>query len=116
MDSAALLTLQSAQTQSVQTQAATARQDQATAALPRHNGKSNAKLGLDFETMCLTNLLAPMFEGLSTGGPFGGGHAEETMRSFYVGAMAGEMAKRGGIGISDMMQSQLLKLQEKGAA
>jgi Rod binding domain-containing protein len=38
------------------------------------------------------------------------------MRSFYVGAMAGEMAKRGGIGISDMMQSQLLKLQEKGAA
>jgi Rod binding domain-containing protein len=26
------------------------------------------------------------------------------------------MAKRGGIGISDMMQSQLLKLQEKGVA
>ena len=66
--------------------------------------------------MCLTNLLSPMFEGLQTDGPFGGGHAEETMRSFYVGAMAGQMAKRGGIGISDMMQSQLLKLQEKGAA
>ncbi|CAM3152641.1 rod-binding protein [Asticcacaulis taihuensis] len=111
MDSAALLTLQSAQAQ-----AATAQQTQATAALTGKTGKSNAKLGLDFETMCLTNLLSPMFEGLSTDGPFGGGHAEETMRSFYVGAMAKEMAQRGGIGISDMMQSQLLKLQEKGAA
>jgi Rod binding domain-containing protein len=111
MDSNALLILQSAQSQ-----AASAQQNQATAALTNNTSKSNAKLGLDFETMCLTNLLAPMFEGLSTGGPFGGGHAEETMRSFYVGAMAGEMAKRGGIGISDMMQSQLLKLQEKGAA
>jgi Rod binding domain-containing protein len=30
--------------------------------------------------------------------------------------MASQMAKRGGIGISDMMQSQLLKLQEKGVA
>lgn len=111
MDSAALLTLQSAQTQ-----AATAQQSQATAALTGKTDKSNAKLGLDFETMCLTNLLSPMFEGLSTDGPFGGGHAEETMRSFYVGAMAKQMAQRGGIGISDMMQSQLLKLQEKGAA
>ena len=115
MDSAALLTLQSAQTQ-----AATAQQNQATAALTsktgQNTGKGNAKLGLDFETMCLTNLLSPMFEGLSTDGPFGGGHAEETMRSFYVGAMAKEMAQRGGIGISDMMQSQLLKLQEKEAA
>ena len=111
MDSSALLTLQAAQSQ-----AATAQQNQATAALSNKDGKSNAKLGLDFETMCLTNLLSPMFEGLQTDGPFGGGHAEETMRSFYVGAMAGQMAKRGGIGISDMMQSQLLKLQEKGAA
>lgn len=112
MDSSALLTLQAAQSQ-----AATAQQNQTTAALtdPK-TGKSNAKLGLDFETMCLTNLLSPMFEGLQTDGPFGGGHAEETMRSFYVGAMAKEMAQRGGIGISNMMQSQLLKLQEKGAA
>jgi Rod binding domain-containing protein len=111
MDSSALLTLQAAQSQ-----AATAQQNQATAALSNKDGKSNAKLGLDFETMCLTNLLSPMFEGLQTDGPFGGGHAEETMRSFYVGAMASQMAKRGGIGISDMMQSQLLKLQEKGVA
>ena len=106
MDSSALLTLQAAQTQAqASTQAST------TAAL--NAGKSkNAKLGLDFETMCLSNLISPMFEGLKTDGPFGGGQGEEAMRSFYIDAMAKGMAQRGGIGISDMMQKQLLKLQE----
>ncbi len=55
-----------------------------------------------------------MFEGLSTDGPFGGGEGEQAMRSFYLDAMAKEMAKRGGVGISNMMQKELLKLQ--GAA
>lgn len=74
----------------------------------------NAKLGQQFESMALSQLLAPMWEGLQTDGPFGGGQAEETMRSFYVDAIAKEMAKKGGIGISAMMQKELLKLQ--GAA
>jgi flagellar protein FlgJ len=116
MDSASLLTLQAAQTQT-----ATAQQTQTSAAVAQNavgkgTGKSNAKLGLDFETMCLQNMLSPMFEGLSTDGPFGGGQGEEAMRSFYIGAMAGQMAKRGGLGISDMMQKQLLRMQEQGHA
>lgn len=106
MDSSALLTLQAAQTQA---QAAT--QASTTAALAGTKTK-NAKLGLDFETMCLSNLISPMFEGIKTDGPFGGGQGEEAMRSFYIDAMAKGMAQRGGIGISDMMQKQLLKLQE----
>ena len=36
------------------------------------------------------------------------------MRSFYIDAIAKEMAKKGGVGISSMMQKELLKLQ--GAA
>ncbi|ESQ84506.1 hypothetical protein AEAC466_09140 [Asticcacaulis sp. AC466] len=106
MDSASLLTLQAAQSQ-VQTQ----QQAKMTTAKG-----SNAKLGLDFETMCLSNLLGPMFEGLKTDGPFGGGQGEEAMRSFYVGAMAKQMALRGGVGISHMMQAQLIKMQEMGVA
>ncbi len=74
----------------------------------------NAGLGQRFETMALSNLLSPMWEGLKTDGPFGGGQGEEAMRSFYVDAIAKEMAKKGGIGISSMMQKELLKLQ--GAA
>lgn len=106
MDSSALLTFQAAQTtaqsgtQAAVTSAAT------------HAGGKNAKLGLDFETMCLSNLLSPMFEGLQTDGPFGGGEGEAAVRSFYIDAMARNMARRGGLGISDMMQQQLLKMQE----
>jgi peptidoglycan hydrolase FlgJ len=107
MDTTSLLTLQNAET--VRSDAAMTRAMNATG-----SGKSPAKLGEEFESMVLSQLLAPMFEGLETDGPFGGGHGEEAMRSFYVGAMADQMAKRGGVGISAMMQKELLKLQ--GAA
>ena len=105
MDSTALLTLQSAQFA-----AQTATQQQSVSAAS--HGKGNAKLGLDFEAMCLSNMLTPMFEGLTTDGPFGGGQGEGAMRSFYIDAIAHHLAKRGGIGISDMMQKQLLRMQE----
>ena len=113
MDTSQLLTLQSAQVQaSAGVQARLA--NQAATATPdagQNTGK-NAKLGLDFEAMCLSNLLSPMFDGIATDGPFGGGEGEASMRSFYVDAIAKNVAQRGGIGISDMMQKQLLKLQE----
>lgn len=107
MDTTSLLTLQNAET--VRSDAAMTRAMNATG-----SGKSPAKLGEEFESMVLSQLLAPMFEGLETDGPFGGGHGEEAMRSFFIGAMADQMAKRGGVGISSMMQKELLKLQ--GAA
>ncbi len=116
MDSNALLTLQSSQFQ-VDTQNQAKFQTLAKASSAVARGQSNdkiAKLGLDFESMCLSNLLKPMFEGISSDGPFGGGQGEEAMKSFYLDAIAKQMAKHGGIGISDMMQKQLLKLQEAG--
>ena len=106
MDSSALLTLQSAQTQ-----AGAAQTNALAAAAHTKNAAKNAELGQKFESMALSNLLSPMWDGLSTDGPFGGGQAEGTMRSFYVDAIAKEMTKKGGIGISSMMQKELLKLQ-----
>lgn len=107
MDSASLLTLQNAQSQaSAGTQAST---------LKALENSKNAKAGSDFEAMVLSNLLSPMFEGLSTDGPFGGGQGEEAMRSFYIDAMAKNFTQHGGIGISAMLQKQLLQLQEGGA-
>ena len=109
MDTSSLLTLQSAQSN------AGASQVQALAAAAHtKNAAKNAQLGQKFESMALSQLLQPMFEGLQTDGPFGGGQGEETMRSFYIDAIAKEMAKKGGVGISSMMQKELLKLQ--GAA
>ena len=107
MDTASLLTLQAAQTS-----AQSGAQAAATSAMTGGATDKNGKLGLNFEAMCLSNMLAPMFEGLQTDGPFGGGQGEEAVRSFYTDAIAKQMAMRGGIGISDMMQKQLLKMQE----
>lgn len=112
MDTTALLTLQTAETH--RSNAVITRAVNGAGSNLGGSGKSNAKLGEEFESMVLSQLLAPMFEGLETDGPFGGGHGEEAMRSFYIGAMADQMAKRGGVGISSMMQKELLKLQ--GAA
>ena len=107
MDTASLLTLQAAQTS-----AQTGAQNAVTSAMANGSKDKGAKLGQDFETMCLSNLLAPMFDGLSTDGPFGGGQGEEAVRSFYTDAIAKQVTLHGGIGISSMMQKQLLKMQE----
>lgn len=109
METTALLTLQAADTQ--RTDAGRTRLS--TLAANADTGH-NEKLGRDFEAMCLASLLKPMFDGLTTDGPFGGGEGEAAMRSFQIDAMAQGIATRGGIGISDMMQKQLLQLQ--GAA
>ena len=106
MDTSALITLQSAQSQ-----AGAAQANALAAAAHAKNASKNAQLGQKFESMALSQLLSPMWEGLQTDGPFGGGQGEETMRSFYIDAIAKEMAKKGGIGISTMMQKELLKLQ-----
>ena len=72
------------------------------------------KTAQDFEAGFLSMMLKPMFEGLKTDGPFGGGDAEATWRSFMVDAMAKQTAKAGGVGLADMVMSEMIKLQEMG--
>ena len=64
-----------------------------------------------FEASFLSSMLAPMFEGLKTDGPFGGGHAEQTYRSFMLDAFAKQTTRAGGIGLADTVYSELLKMQ-----
>lgn len=68
-----------------------------------------------FEASFLSQMLKPMFEGLQTDGPFGGGEGEATWRSFLIDAMARQTVKAGGIGLADNVVSQMLKMQEQGA-
>lgn len=65
----------------------------------------------DFEATFLAQMLQPMFAGLQTDGPFGGGHAEATWRGFLVDAMARQVSQGGGIGLADQVQRELLALQ-----
>jgi Rod binding domain-containing protein len=67
-----------------------------------------------FETSFLSQMLKPMFEGLSTDGPFGGGQAEETWRGFMIDAMAKQTVRAGGIGLADQVVSEMLRMQEQG--
>ncbi len=67
-----------------------------------------------FEASFLSQMLKPMFEGLSTEAPFGGGDAEGTWRGFLVEAMAKQAVRGGGIGLADQVVAQMLKMQEQG--
>lgn len=66
-----------------------------------------------FEATFLAQMMKPMFEGLSTDGPFGGGSAEQTWRSFLVDEMAKKTVAAGGIGLASSVMSEMLKMQEQ---
>jgi Rod binding domain-containing protein len=68
-----------------------------------------------FESVFLATVISRMFDGLPTDGPFGGGHAEATYRSFLADEYAGALAGRGGIGIADVVYADLLRIQEAEA-
>ena len=65
-----------------------------------------------FEASFLAEMLKPMFEGLSTDGEFNGGEAEGTWRSFMIDAMAKQAVKSGGIGLTNVVMTEMLKMQE----
>ena len=64
-----------------------------------------------FEASFLSQMLKPMFEGLSTDGPFGGGEAEGTWRSFMIDEMAKQTVRAGGIGLADTVVSEMIRMQ-----
>ena len=64
-----------------------------------------------FESQFIAQMLEPMFEGLSSEPPFGGGASEQAFRSFLLDAIGDQVAKSGGIGIAQSVQSEMLKLQ-----
>ena len=72
----------------------------------------------EFEGVMLNELLAPMFEGLSTDGLGGGGSGEQMFRPMLVDQYAKGMAARGGIGVANAVLKELVRMQggHEGAA
>ena len=64
-----------------------------------------------FEASFLSQMLKPMFEGIDTNGPFGGGEAEGTLRSFMIDEMAKQTVRAGGIGLADTVVSEMIRMQ-----
>ena len=67
----------------------------------------------EFEAFYLARTLEPMFEGLSTEAPFGGGMAEDMWRSLLIDEYGRAIAKAGGIGIADAIVRGLIDVQEQ---
>ena len=66
-----------------------------------------------FESTFLAQMMKPMFEGLSTEGPFRGGQAEATWRSSRADEMAKKPAGGGGIDVAAAVMTEMLKMQEQ---
>jgi Rod binding domain-containing protein len=70
----------------------------------------------DFETMFLEQMLDRMVESAGAEGPLGdNGTGGGVYRSMLVKEYAGSLAKSGGIGLSNQVYGEILKLQEGGA-
>ena len=65
----------------------------------------------EFEAVFLSEMLKPMWEGVETGGMFGGGQAEEIFRSLLIDEYAKTLASDGGVGVGDMVLKELIALQ-----
>ncbi|MFZ5608521.1 MAG: rod-binding protein [Pseudomonadota bacterium] len=65
-----------------------------------------------YEAIFIAQMLSQMFSGLSVDGPFGGGSSEELYRSLMIEEYGVAMVQRGGIGVADALQREMLKFQE----
>jgi Rod binding domain-containing protein len=64
-----------------------------------------------FERMFVSEMLQPMFAGIKTDGPFGGGEGEDMFRPMLLDQYADAVTKSGGVGIADAVLKEILRLQ-----
>jgi flagellar protein FlgJ len=72
------------------------------------------KAAEDFASVALNELLKPMFDTVDTSkGMFGGGAAEEQFKPMIITEVAKQIARSGGLGITEPVYQQMLRLQEQ---
>ncbi len=64
----------------------------------------------NFESSFLSTMMQSMFKDVNAG-EFSGGQGEEAFKSFFTEAIAKQVAKAGGVGISGQIEREMLKLQ-----
>lgn len=72
----------------------------------------------EFEAVFIAEMMKPMFEGISTEAPFGGGKGEEVFRGMMMQEYGKMISQTGGLGIADSVKNQMIQMQEindKGA-
>jgi peptidoglycan hydrolase FlgJ len=71
------------------------------------------KTAEDFESFFLSQSFESMFAGVDADSVFGGGSAETVYRSLLLQEYSKVAARRGGIGIANAVQQEVLRAQEK---
>ena len=66
----------------------------------------------EFESVFLSEMLAPMFEGLDTEGLGGGGMGEQIFRPMLVERYAESIGRAGGVGIADSVVREFMRMQQ----
>ncbi len=74
------------------------------------------KAAKDFESMFVSEMLKPVFDGLAVDPMFGGGHGEEVMRGFMVQEYGKQIAQNGQFGLTASVKNALLRAQEAATA
>lgn len=89
--------------------------ERASMALKGAKTEAQARKSADaFEAIFVAQMLKPMFEGLATDGPMGGGHAEGIYRGMQIEEFGKAISKQGGIGLADSVFREIMKHQEVG--
>ena len=65
----------------------------------------------NFEASFLSAMLQEMFKEVQVSEPFGGGEGEDLFKSFMTDAFSKQIVKSGGVGLSDAVAREMLKLQ-----
>lgn len=65
----------------------------------------------EFESVFLSEMLAPMFEGLDSDGLGGGGMGEQIFRPMLVERYAEAISRAGGVGIAESVMAEMLRMQ-----
>jgi flagellar protein FlgJ len=77
-----------------------------------NGGKKVDAIAQDFEAVFLGQMAQMMLESVEVDQTFGGGHGEEMFRGILAEKLGREFAARGGIGLSDAVRAQIIRLQE----
>lgn len=72
------------------------------------------KVAEDFEGMFVAEMMRPIFDDIKTEDDpyFGGGHGEEMFKSMLVDEYGKSLSASGSLGIADMIEAQLIRLEQ----
>ena len=78
---------------------------------PQANLDAAKRAAAEFESVFLTEMLQPMFEGIGTDGLGEGGDGEQMFRPMLIEQYAAAIAKSGGVGLAHQILGELTRLQ-----